>query len=201
MARIKSALELALERTEGVVGDKEKIEADTVIKEGKKIASSILSGSLPGEAQGLRDALKGFSGKQLGWIKEGVFQTLLANLVLPIDDTYGPRLRVVEGTLPELVADKKKAGMLLQQLAKFFQQYLDNRKTIREQLEQQFAPRLRQREVQLSQQVGSKVRLNPLQDPEFAAALQKNYAALDERYQEALAGLKDELKKMFEAAR
>jgi len=199
MARIKSALELALERTEGVVGDKEKIEADAVIKEGKKIASSILNGA--GEEGGLREALKGYAGKQLGWVKEGVFQTLLANLVLPIDENYGPRLQTVEGTLPELVADKKKAAALLQQLAKFFQQYLENRKAIRDQLEQQLAPRLRQREAQLSQQVGSKVRLNPLQDPEFAAALQKNYAALDERYQEALAGLKDELKRMFEATR
>ncbi len=201
MARIKSALELALERTEGVVGDKEKIEEEAVVKEGKKLASSILNGAAEGEARGLREALKGYTGKQLGWVKDGVFQTLLANVVLPLDDSYAPRLQTIEGTLPELVADKKKASMLLQQLAKFFQQYLDNRKAVREQLEQQFAPRLRQREAQLSQQVGSKVRLNPLQDPEFASALQKNYAALEERYQEALTGLKEELKRMFDATR
>lgn len=196
MARIKSALELALERTEGVVGNREKIEADSFLKEGMKIASSLLGG----ETKSLREALKDFSGKQLGWVKEGLFQTLLANIVLPLDDAYTPRLAAIEEHLPELLSDKRKATALLQQLAKFFEQYLDNRAKIREQLEQQLAPRLRQREAQLAQQVGSPVRLNPLQDPEFVKVLQKNYAALDERYQEALTGLKEELKHMFDTS-
>lgn len=201
MTEIKSALEIALERTQGVAGNKEKIEADNFIKEGKRLASSLMSISDSTSETDVREKLKGFTGKQLGWVREGMFQALAANIVLPLDDTYRERLGVVARGLQELIPDKKKIAYVFDQLNKFFDQYLERRSAVRAQLEQQLAPRIKAREAQLSQQVGRKVRLNPMQDPEFANALQKSVGQLDERYQEALTNLKEEVRRMFEASR
>jgi Family of unknown function (DUF6657) len=201
MTEIKSALEIALERTQGVVGDKEKIEADNFTKEGKRLASSLLNPVDETSASDVKTRLKAYSGKQLGWVREGLFQALTANIVLPFDESYRQKLDAVARGLGEVVPDKKRTAYVFEQLTKFFEQYLDNRAAVRQQLEQQFAAHLKQREAQLSQQVRQKVRLNPMQDPEFANALQRNIGRLDERYQEALDGLKEELKRMFEASR
>jgi hypothetical protein len=198
MTHIKSALEIALERTEGVTGDPEKLAEDNMVKEGKRIASSFLSISEDTTETDMKEKLKAYSGKELKWVKEGVYQTLVANIVLPLDENYREKLNVISRGLPEIVPDKKRLSMIFDQLTKFFDQYLENKKAVRTQLEQQFAPRLRQREAQLSKQMGQNVRLNPMQDPEFANALQRNLGSLEERYQTALADLKNELRKMFE---
>lgn len=197
MAQIKSALEIALEKTHDVVGDKEKIEADAAIKDGKKIASGFLNIGGDGEKADLKEALRSLSGKKLEWAREGMLQVFLANIVLPFDESFAERLGAIFRGLTELGGDRKKLALIAQQLEKFFRQYLENKTKIREQLEQQYAPRLRQREAQLSQQVGAKVRVTPMQDPEFVSVLQKNFAGLEERYQEALGGLKDELRSMY----
>lgn len=197
MTHIKSAFEIAMERTEGVSGNREKLEEDNFVKEGKRIASSFLNPADDTSASDVKEKLKDFSGKQLAWVKEGIFQTLLANIALPFDDTYREKLSVVGRGLPEVVPDKKRVSLIFDQLLKFFEQYLDNRDAVRKQLEQQFAPRLRQREAQASKQLGQQVRLSPMQDPEFVNALQRNLGQLDERYQESLAALKEELRRMF----
>jgi len=201
MTHIKSALEIALERTEGVTGDREKLAEDKMVKEGKRIASSFLSISEDTTETDIKEKLKAYGGKELKWVKEGVYQTLVANIVLPLDENYREKLNVISRGLPEIVPDKKRLSMIFDQLTKFFDQYLENKKAVRTQLEQQFAPRLRQREAQLAKQMGQNVRLNPMQDPEFANALQRNLGSLEERYQTALADLKNELRRMFEQSR
>lgn len=201
MTHIKSALEIALERTEGVSGNPEKLAEDNMVKEGKRIASSFLSIADETTETDMREKLKSYSGKELGWVRNGVFQTLVANIVLPLDDGFREKLEVIERGLPEVIPDKKRLSPIFDQLTKFFDQYLENKKAIRTQLEQQFAPRLRQREAQVSKQMGQTVRLNPMQDPEFAGALQRNLGQLDERYQQALTDLKEELRRMFDQVR
>lgn len=198
MTHIKSALEIAMERTEGVTGDPEKLAQDNLVKEGKRIASSFLSISEETTAVDMKEKLKSYTGKELGWVKEGIYQALVANLVLPLDDTYREKLATIAKGLPEIIPDKKRISMIFDQLGQFFDQYLENKKAIRTQLEQQYAPRLRQREAQLAKQTGQQVRLSPMQDPDFVKLLQRNVGQLEERYSESLNGLKDELRRMFE---
>jgi len=201
MTHIKSALEIALERTEGVTGNREKLAEDNLIKEGKRIASSFLNIAEDTTEVDIKQKLKSYSGKELTWVKEGLFQALVANIVLPLDDTYRGKLLVIGRGLPEIVPDKKRLGLIFDQLGQFFDQYLENKKGMRTQLEQQFAPRLRQREAQLAKQVGQQVRLTPMQDPEFVSLLQRNMAQLDERYSASLTELKEELRRMFDLAK
>ena len=82
MAEIKSALEIALERTQDVEANKEALEANTFMTEGKKAVSKFLSE----ENVDLKKLLEGLDKKHLRHIKEGALQALLANLKLPLDE-------------------------------------------------------------------------------------------------------------------
>ncbi len=197
MARIKSALELALERTEGVKSDKETLKADSMKKEGKKLASEYLQAPTNGESVDLSKRLKEFSGKELDWVKEGLSQVFLANLTLPLDETYSQKFDNLSKGILELVKDKKNAAYILKQIGQFFTQYMDNQKQLAQNLEKQYAPKLRQKEAELARQMGADIHLSPQSDPEFMGILKNQFAQLETRYQEALSDVKGELEKML----
>ncbi|MCL2270275.1 MAG: hypothetical protein FWC24_02920, partial [Treponema sp.] len=48
---------------------------------------------------------------------------------------------------------------------------------------QQYAPKLRQKEEEISRRMGREVRLDPFQDPEFVAFYNQNLNALKANYQ------------------
>jgi hypothetical protein len=200
MARIKSALELALERTEGVKSDKETLKADAMRKEGKKLASDYLQAPANGEAVDLQKRLKAYKDKDLVWVREGIAQVFLANLILPADDTYTQRYDLLAKGILELVKDKKNAGYILKQIGQFFSQYRENQKQITQNLERQYAPKLRQKEAEISRQMGAEIHLSPQSDPEFVKLLKGQYAQLESRYQEALLDVKKELEKLLDDA-
>ena len=196
MTEIKSALEIALERTKDIKGDKESLKADERKNAGRRLASSIID---PHEDEG--DAvkkLKEYKGQELAWVQEGFFQTLLANLSLPSDDSYRERLKTLEKGLNAVVKDKRRVSYIFQQLEQFFQQYLQTKEQVGQNLKQQYAPRLKEKEEALAKQLGGQsVHLAPESDPEFVNLLSKNLARLDEQYHDALRKLKEDMKQLI----
>ena len=73
MTEIKSALELALEHTQGIQGDKETLKANELKNKGKLLASVFLNPNEQKDGKDPISQLKSFSGKELGWVKEGFF--------------------------------------------------------------------------------------------------------------------------------
>ncbi|MEW5814501.1 MAG: DUF6657 family protein [Spirochaetota bacterium] len=200
MAKIKTALELALEKTESVKSDKESLEAYDHKNEGKKIVSKYLSA--PDDPEGdIEKQLKSYSGKNLMYVKEGAFRTLLANLTLPSDESGIGKLQILGKAFDAIMRDKKRAATLVKQLEQFFSQYLQNQEQVRKNLEKQFAPRLRAKEQELAKKLGTEVRLSPASDPEFINYLKKNRAQLEEQYQEALNQVKEEFIRVFEISK
>ena len=192
MARIKSALEIALENTRDIEANKEALEANQYGTEGRRLVSRFLSEpelDLAGE-------LKKFDGRKQQWVREGVFNALQQNLVLPVDELAlkGGR-RVREGFFA-LITDAKKLTRLLAQLEQFLGEHLEERKRVQTALEQQYAPRLRQKEQELSKQMGAPIRIDPLQDPEFVQLLKQNLVLLEDRYTRVLEEVKGELRRM-----
>ena len=88
---------------------------------------------------------------------------------------------------------------ILKQIESFFNEYIEQRKTVKINLEKQFAPRLKQKQEEISRQLGGNVHLDPNSDPEFVKYLKHTYAQLEERYSQILIQVKNELKKMFDA--
>ena len=82
MTLIKSALELAMEKTDGIKSDKSSLAAAEGKEEGKKLAGAFFQN--PG--MDLAGELKKLPKEKLSAIKEGFLQIVLANLVLPRDE-------------------------------------------------------------------------------------------------------------------
>jgi trans-2-enoyl-CoA reductase len=195
MSEIKSAWEIALERTRDVKSDKQSIVAHETRQEGQRLASAFLQE----EVADLAKELKKYSGDRAGWVREGVYNVAEANLVLPTEGSQASQLLPkVEKLLHAVIKDKRHVSALVQQLQQFFQQYEADRENLRQQLTQQYEPRLRQKEQELAQQVGSQVKLDPMSDPEFAKALRQHMGRLEEQYQSVLTQAKSDLRAMFE---
>ncbi|TFG59483.1 MAG: hypothetical protein E4H36_13750 [Spirochaetales bacterium] len=199
MGEIKSALELALEKTQDIKSNKAHLEAQDINKEGRRMATRYLSNP-DNEENDIRKQLDAQKDEaKMKMLKQGVLDALMANLVLPQNREFADWMGVLTKAFGLAVKDRKKVDSLFKQLEGFFIQYLDNREKIQKSLEAQFAPRLKQKEEQLSKQMGSKVKINPSQDPEFINFLKGNLGQLEEQYRKALDEAKLELKKLAEA--
>lgn len=194
MAEIKSALQIALERTKGVEADKEALAANRFITEGKKAVSRFLSE----EDIDLKQVLAGYGGKEAAWVKEGMFQALAANLKLPYDELGLVASKKAGKGFAAIVNDPKKLSRLLAQMEQFLADYLQERNRLVEAVEKKYAPILRQKEEEMSRQMGARVKIDPAMDPQFQKMLRDNLALLEERYGEVLEQVRQELRRMCE---
>jgi len=192
MSVIKSALEIALERTQDVEANKEALEANTYATEGKKAVSKFLSE----ENVDLKKLLNDFDKKHLNHVKEGALQALLVNLKLPADEVSLLHSKKAGKGFHALVSDSKHLGKLLNQMEQFLADFLQERKRVVEAVNQRFEPILRQKEQAMSQQLGAKVKVDPAMDPDYQKLLRDNLTILEDRYTQVLGQVKQELRRM-----
>ena len=193
MGTIKSALEIAMENSKDIEANKELLEFNRLRDEGKKLASKVLDDP----AFDLKTALKAYDASQGKLIREGLMQSLLANLVLPVDDFGAKDTKRLGDALAAAVSDPKKVGMISSQLDGFFKEYLGERKRLVEAIEKQYGPKLRKKEEELSRQMGRPVKINPAQDPEFQSMVRQYLSQLDVKYGDVLDGAKEEIRTIF----
>lgn len=198
MAVIKSAWELALEKTKDIQVDTEKIERDEKVQNGRKLAASFLQdeGQTPDSIQAALDKL-GPEDRNL--YREGILNVILDNISLPQGKGYRTgyeRLTKLAG----LLGNPALSGAMAQ-IGQFMDQYLDQQDQITDQAKAQWEPQLRQKEAQIRQQYGQEVHLQPEQDPEFLKALSGTLKQLDAQYGQALTRFKGQLTAMLKQGR
>ena len=197
MSKIKSALELALERTADVKIDKEAVRKDEYTYKGKSAAGRYLTDP---KSVSFKDEIDALKGDEQAWYKRGIIDTLLANLTLPRYEADLSRMPLITDGLKSLIKNRgpevKNLDYLMNQYADLFKQYLENLDKLENQLRDQWEPRLRQKEAQLKKQTGQDVRLTPEQDPEFAKVLSEELSRIDAQYTEVLSQGKEEIRKM-----
>ncbi|MFP4373068.1 MAG: DUF6657 family protein [Spirochaetaceae bacterium] len=197
MAEIKSALELALEKTKNVESDPKAIEAHEHRNAGKRLASRLQEE----RDLDLKKELKQYSGERRAWVEEGFSQVVLAAISLPSSEEELERLTALREGLTVVLGKGRDLDYLFQQVHGLFKQYLENRRQLIEQIRNQYAQRMRQREQELSRQYGTQVQLDPSSDPEFSKTLQDNLGRLREQYQGVVEQVREELSSMFEQRR
>jgi hypothetical protein len=190
---IKSALEIALENTKDVQGDKQALETKKYSDEGRRMVAKLFDDT----AFNLKDALKAYDKKQLPWVREGMIQSLLSNLVLPLDEFAVKRNKQVGEFIVAAGTETRKLNMVFGQLDGFFKGYLDERKQLLAALEKQYAPMLRRKEEELSKQMGQRVKINPAQDPEFVKMQNQYLSQLDMKFGDELEKAKEMIKAQF----
>ena len=212
MAMIKSALELALERSKDIQVDEVALAANASRTEGKKAAGRYLDDPA---SSSLAESLAQCPKEHRVAMREGMFDVLAAQIQLPLNDASVAKLEVLAagfstlagssgggliGGAAAVVADKRVQA-LFQQLSGFFKQYLEDMKNVEQAIRKQWAPRIREKERQMAARMGQDVRIDPMSDPEFAAFYKQNVSAARAEYEAALDKAKDDLAAMLGIAK
>lgn len=190
MSEIKSALELALERTADVKSDKSLIEANETKKIGMKLAGRLIDNP----ATDVKAEFKKLDREKRKWAREGFVSILISHLALPTQETDLQRLQTVTKGFEAVAQDRSAVAAVMEQVEQLLRQYLDNKTQLVESLRQQYEPRLRQQEQEIAQQTGNRVKLDPASDPEFAKALSQNMQRLQSQYNQVVEQARDQLK-------
>ncbi len=200
MAIIKSALEIALERSKDIKVDEAALEANALRVEGKKAAGKYLDDP----ESGLADKLAQYPKEKRDAVRLGMFEVLSAQIQLPTSDASVAKLDALAVGFAALApgggllggagaAAEKKVQVLFQQLAGFFKQYMDDMKNVEQAIRKQWGPKIREKERQMAARMGQDVRIDPMSDPEFAAFYKQNVSAARAQYQAALDKAKEDL--------
>lgn len=194
MGEIKSALELALERTQDIKSDPDALRRHEARTEGKRLFAKVRED----ETFDVAAAIKAAPKESRDWIRQGLVEVARSSLTLPQSEADLARTRAVERALAAAVRDRGALSSLMQQVTALFTRYLEDRNQLIEELRRRWEPRLRQREQQLAQQYGRPVQLDPASDPEFAKALQENMAQLESHYRGAVEQADSHIRQLLE---
>ena len=187
MGKIKSALEIALERTESVKSDKNSIGQFEAKQKGKKLANDFLGGTI----KSLEEEIKKESKNEQGNLKQGIFDVLISQINLPGTKDDVKRIEAAGHGLHAIIGGKR-FGDIVKQLSQMMNQYLDEAAQYEEAIKRQYAPKLRQKEEEISRRMGRQVKIDPFQDPEFIAFYNQNMNALKDNYQAAVTEVREE---------
>jgi hypothetical protein len=194
MGRIKSALEIALERTDSVKSDKDSVGQFEAKRNGKKLANRYLAG----EVKSLEDEVKKAPKEERASVRQGIFDVLVSQLALPAAEEDQKHVEDAGRGLQTLIGDARFNNVVKQ----FFQvlgRYLNEAGQYEEAIKRQYAPKLKQKEEELSRRTGQQIHLDPFQDPEFAAFYNQNMNQLKANYQAVIDQVREEAAKTFTA--
>jgi len=193
MGKIKSALEIALERTESVISDKGSIGQFEAKQKGKKLANEFLEGTI----KSLEEEIKKESAGAQAYLKQGIFDVLISRIALPAEKDNLGKLEIAGQGLHTVIANKR-FGEVVKQFNQLMSRYLDEAAQYEEAIKQQYAPKLRQKEEELSRRLGRQLKLDPFQDPEFVTFFNHHMNAIKANYQAAVDQVKEEASRLFE---
>ncbi len=185
---IKSALEIAMERTTALKPDSAAIKANERRRDGKRLAGEYLANP---DAVDLKARIEGEPKEDRSLLREGAYETLATRIQLPLsrDSDGGADLAVAAKGFAALAIGfgaEGKVEKLFQQLQAFMQRFISDADQLDQGLRRQFEPRLRQREQEAAARTGRAVRLDPMADPEFVKVYQQQAGMLKSQYQGVL---------------
>lgn len=190
MGRIKSALEIALEKTSYIEVDKDELKKNDEIKEARRIEGRYILN--PEEKfEDMKRELLSLSPEN---VREATKLTLMANLSLVQSEGENERLERVRKVFEEFIKNRE-ANELLSQLIPFLLQYPKHRKDLVEDIKRQAEPLLREKEEELKKKYGEEIHLRFEDDNELMEAAKHHLDELQKRYQMTL----DESKKRLES--
>ena len=194
MGKIKSAWEIALEKTEGITIDKEKMKYQSDVEKARKAAGSYMLAD-KADDEAFINNLKDIDPKA---VKEGLLMTADANISLPeSEEGNEERFRRIKTIIAIASDNNSNALALTDELIGFLKQYPLHRKDLVEKMKAQYKPILDEKSEKLSKQYGQEVHLSYESDKEFMEAASKNLERLENQYQQTVRNAKAQLKQMI----
>jgi hypothetical protein len=194
MGKIRSAWEIALERTENIEVDKERLAHNELINKAKAITSLFING----EDKTLEDTVKAlYELNDSKAMYEGAIPAILQSITLPIGDEPDQRAGKAKSLMDFISGNNEAVSALTGQIVAFLAQYPEHKKQLIEQLKAQAEPALREKEAKLRETYGDDIHLTLEQDKDFLQLANKNLEHLSEQYNRTLDGAKAQLKSYF----
>ena len=189
MSRIKSAWEIALEKTENIVAD-----ADAIRKKEKTDTIRRIFGSYLNDSENhfdeVKEKLSSYGKEDL---KEAVWLSILPVFSLPQSPVEDDRYVRFKNIL-SLVTTSPEALTLYDQITAFASQYPKHRETLLSQLRDSMAQSFEEKKRQMAS-YGEDVRnIRMEDDPEFVKIAEGQLERLNKQYNDSLEGAKAELK-------
>ncbi len=194
MGKIKSAWEIALEKTEGITIDKEKMKYQSDVEKARKAAGSYMLAD-KADDEAFINNLKDIAPKA---VKEGLLMTADANISLPeSEEGNEERFKRIKTIIAIASDNNSNALALTDELIGFLNQYPLHRKDLVEKMKAQYKPILDEKSEKLSKQYGQDIHLTYENDKEFMEAASKNLERLENQYQQTVRNAKAQLKQMI----
>ena len=194
MGKIKSAWEIALEKTEGITIDKEKMKYQSDVEKARKAAGSYMLADIADDEAFINN-LKDIDPKA---VKEGLLMTADANISLPeSEEGNEERFKRIKTIIAIASDNNSNALALTDELIGFLNQYPLHRKDLVEKMKAQYKPILDEKSEKLSKQYGQDIHLTYENDKEFMEAASKNLERLENQYQQTVRNAKAQLKQMI----
>lgn len=190
MSKIRSAWEIALEKTQAIEVDEEKIEFEEDVKKARATAGAYVNNERD-DFDEVKQSLKAIKREQA--MREGVKKIVMQNLTLPSEEVLTDKYERVQSLALLIAKDTEAVSSLTDQLIQFLKQYPLHAQQLIDQLKAQYAPMLQQKAEQLKTQYGQEVNLRPEDDKDFVKLAQTQLERLQSQYTKSLEGAKEEL--------
>jgi len=195
---IKSALEIALEKAERIgKASKEELELYQLKEEAQRLSAKFLRSELSDFEDKFNEFLQNKTSQQKRIIYQSVIDVFLKNIVLPKSEYQledGKKalegLKIIFKRVPEL-------SKVYQQIEKLLKEYYTHRETLYDELLKRFNTGVEALEHALSDQLGTEVKINVEEHPQFKEEWNKIKEKLDEEYGKQLEYLKNLFRKII----
>ena len=153
MARIKSAWEIALEKTQDIQIDEAKYRSDTLLKDGMALAGGYLNNT-DQVLDVVASKYASYSAEDKAVVRTGMVNTIMSNISLPSDDIYQMRFQRTCDLVNLVTGGDAQADGLMHQIGDFLQQYLDAKSA--------FVDRMKAQIQQAMEEIGMSVQAQSL---------------------------------------
>ena len=195
---IKSALEIALEKAERIgKASKEELELFQLKEEAQRLSAKFLRNELSDFEDKFNKFLQNKTPQQKRIIYQSVIDVFLKNIILPKSEYQledGKKalegLKVIFKRVPEL-------SKVYQQIEKLLKEYYTHKEAIYNELLKRFNVGVEALEHALSDQLGTEVKIDIEEHPQFKEEWNKIKEKLDEEYGKQLEYLKNLFRKII----
>lgn len=197
MTLLKSAWEIALEKTANIEADPDKIREEMAFTDGRRLAGSYLT-DLENDGKTIKNEYETATSEKRDILKKAFGTTILLNIALPQSEEFKQRMEKMIFLATIIDGDQGEITQLLGHVEQFMGKYLNARDSLLERAREQYEPHWQQKRERMMQQYGKTDGLSLEQDPEFINLVQKSFAQLSEQYQQVLDEAKEQIKENWD---
>lgn len=191
MGRIRSAWEIALEKTQDIAIDKSKLEKENNITAARTLAGRYLNYDEEMSEDVLKKEYEKIEG--LDGVRDGIRTSIMQNLTLPSETVLNDRYERLETLASMISGNDSQVMSLMGQITAFLKQYPEHQKQLYEQLKEHFRPMLEEKAQQLREKYGQDIPLSLENDKEFVQVANKQLEELRKQYESNLDAAKRQL--------